>query len=120
MILVWVTFACLSLQSPYEDKLPVLQEVSAYAMGMVLHCNKKWLDARPSGSKIRQCVHPRHERATRIPIPYARLGKNTRRRVPVAVARVYTRPSGSTLRSGGSGSHRSRVDCRTVTLRVGC
>ena len=45
MILVWVTFACLSLQSPYEDKLPVLQEVSAYAMGMVLHCNKKWLDA---------------------------------------------------------------------------
>ena len=91
MILVWVTFACLSLQSPYEDKLPVLQEVSAYAMGMVLHY-KKWLDARPSGSKIRQCVHPRHERATCIPIPYARLGKNTRRRVPVAVARVYTDP----------------------------
>ena len=78
------------LQSPYEvkDKLPV-QEVSAYAMGMVSH-EKKWLDARPRGSNESDSVCTPHvmDVGTRIPIVTARLGKNTRRRVPVAVARV--------------------------------
>ena len=57
MILVWVTFACLSLQSPYEDKLPVLQEVSAYAMGMVLHLKSGLTRDRVAAKSDSVCTH---------------------------------------------------------------